>query len=120
MKNIIILTIAVTLVLVFFGCTETKNITNFEECVAAGFPVMESYPRQCSDGINTFTENIEKFCSQEEMNAEACIEIYDPVCANVQIECITTPCDPIKETFSNSCFACMNDRVFSYEKGECN
>lgn len=24
-----------------------KNITNFEECVSAGFPVMETYPRQC-------------------------------------------------------------------------
>ncbi len=23
------------------------NITNFEECIAAGYPAMESYPRQC-------------------------------------------------------------------------
>lgn len=35
------------------------NITNFEECAAAGNPVMESYPAQCStpDGKH-FTENI--------------------------------------------------------------
>lgn len=40
---------------------ETKNpgnsrpeVSNFEECVAAGNPVMESYPRRCK----TFTENI--------------------------------------------------------------
>ncbi len=32
--------------------------TNFEECVKAGNPVMESYPRQCRDGDRTFTENI--------------------------------------------------------------
>lgn len=32
--------------------------TSFEECVAAGNPVMESYPSQCSDGVQTFTENI--------------------------------------------------------------
>ena len=25
-------------------------LKSFEECVAAGFPVMESYPRQCRDG----------------------------------------------------------------------
>lgn len=33
-------------------------VNNFEECVAAGYPVMESYPRQCQDGGKSFTENI--------------------------------------------------------------
>lgn len=34
-----------------------NNIDNFEKCAAAGYPVMESYPRQCSvPGIGTFTE----------------------------------------------------------------
>lgn len=33
-------------------------IKNFEDCVAAGNPVMESYPRQCSANGQTFTENI--------------------------------------------------------------
>jgi len=33
-------------------------ITNFGECVAAGNPVMESYPRQCRAGEQSFTENI--------------------------------------------------------------
>lgn len=33
-------------------------ITNFEECVAAGNPVMESYPRQCRAGNQNFTEYI--------------------------------------------------------------
>ncbi|MEK7635345.1 MAG: Gmad2 immunoglobulin-like domain-containing protein [Patescibacteria group bacterium] len=37
---------------------QTATVTNFEECVAAGNPVMESYPRQCRDGDNNFTENI--------------------------------------------------------------
>lgn len=36
-------------------------ITNFDQCVAAGNPIMESYPRQCrtTDG-RTFVEEIEK------------------------------------------------------------
>ena len=36
-----------------------KTITNFEECVSAGYPVLESYPRQCKtpDG-KTFSEDI--------------------------------------------------------------
>ena len=32
--------------------------TNFEECAAKGNPIMESYPRQCRDGEETFIEDI--------------------------------------------------------------
>lgn len=34
------------------------TVTTFEECVAAGNPVMESYPRQCRSSGQTFVENI--------------------------------------------------------------
>lgn len=33
-------------------------ITNFEECVKAGNPVMESYPRQCNAQGQTFAEDV--------------------------------------------------------------
>ncbi|HCJ52407.1 MAG: hypothetical protein A2898_04690 [Candidatus Kerfeldbacteria bacterium RIFCSPLOWO2_01_FULL_48_11] len=34
-------------------------VTSFDECVTAGYPVTESYPRQCSiPGQETFTEDI--------------------------------------------------------------
>jgi hypothetical protein len=40
-------------------CTGTSAIDTFGECVAAGYPVMESYPRQCRvPGGPTFTEVI--------------------------------------------------------------
>jgi hypothetical protein len=35
-----------------------ENISNFEECAANGFPVMESYPRQCRAGNKTFKEEV--------------------------------------------------------------
>lgn len=40
---------------------KTTQIANFEECMKAGYPIMESYPRQCKtpDG-KTFTEEVEK------------------------------------------------------------
>ena len=42
-----------------FGRKESKPITSFKECVAAGNQIMESYPRQCKtkDG-RTFVENV--------------------------------------------------------------
>src|SRR3990167_4396430 len=41
------------------GQQKMLSITNFEQCAEAGYPVMESYPRQCRtpDGRN-FTEDI--------------------------------------------------------------
>jgi hypothetical protein len=49
------------LMLLIFGCIDdgitpspSTNITSFEECVDAGYPILESYPRQCRtpDGKN--------------------------------------------------------------------
>lgn len=58
-------------------------------------------------------------CMPDQRNVDACIEIYQPVCGQMQVECITMPCEPVKQTFENSCKACMNDRVLSYTEGEC-
>lgn len=59
MKYIIILLIALSVVL--SACTTSipeENIASFDDCVAAGNPVMESYPRQCSANGQTFVEEI--------------------------------------------------------------
>ena len=58
-------------------------------------------------------------CPENRSLNEACIKIYDPVCGHVQIECVTTPCNPIKETFGNSCEACSKERVLYYTEGVC-
>jgi len=49
---------------------EVKEITNFEECAAAGNPVMESYPRQCGADGKTFTEVIKMDIEEAEQIAE--------------------------------------------------
>jgi hypothetical protein len=50
---------AAALLLLGAGCFQAEvKITSFEECVAAGNPVMESYPRQCrADGV-TYVEKV--------------------------------------------------------------
>ena len=47
-------------------------------------------------------------CKPEDRNVDACIEIYQPVCGK-----------PINQTFSNSCFACMDENIVYYTGGEC-
>lgn len=36
---------------------------------------------------------------------QMCPEIYQPVCGEVEVQCIRAPCPPLKQTFSNRCFA---------------
>jgi len=58
-------------------------------------------------------------CTEESRNADFCIEIYQPVCGwndPEKIQCIKFPC---ATTFSNSCFACMDENVLYYTEGEC-
>lgn len=42
------------------------SITNFDECVAAGNPVMESYPEQCAANGQTFTNPNQKVADTKE------------------------------------------------------
>lgn len=58
-------------------------------------------------------------CRDDQRLVDMCTEQYDPVCAAYQVQCITTPCNPVPKTYSNSCFACMDNKVISYNAGEC-
>ena len=87
-------------------CVEGE-VNNFKECVGAGNPIMESYPRKCIHDNQTFTEIIENFCTTENIT-DICITLYEPVCGY-----------PVEKTFTNSCFACQNSEVIYWVGGEC-
>lgn len=70
----------------------------------------------CPDEMPTAGEIV---CTDADRQAEACIEIYAPVCASYQVQCITTPCNPVPKSYSNSCFACADQNVISYSQGVC-
>ncbi|HEY4477122.1 MAG TPA: hypothetical protein VJB56_00670 [Candidatus Paceibacterota bacterium] len=103
------------------GDKDGEAINNFEDCVKASNPVLESYPRQCRANGQTFVEQIanETVCEPEQRGAEVCTQNYDPVCAKVNVQCIKAPCYPIRETFSNACGACTNPLVESYTNSTC-
>ncbi len=50
-------------VLLLAGCEASMEVNNFEECMEAGYDVMESHPRQCSDGENVFYEELSDYAS---------------------------------------------------------
>ena len=43
-----------------------KEISSFNDCVNAGYAVIESYPKQCKVSNETFTE---EYCSQEDVGS---------------------------------------------------
>lgn len=60
-------------------------------------------------------ESVPTLYNNEELDAVICTMEYAPVCAIVQIQCITTPCYPILQTFSNSCMAQDNEIIYNWE-----
>lgn len=65
--NKFILTIPILAIIIISGCTgggvilgsDDPDIDNYEKCIAAGNPAMESYPRQCRSHGETFVEVID-------------------------------------------------------------
>lgn len=55
---LIIIVLTGIAVLVSFLAPNTAEILSFEECAKAGYPIMESYPRQCRADGTTFVEEI--------------------------------------------------------------
>ena len=71
--------LAVAWILASAVVTEEPVIASFEECVSAGFPVAESYPRQCAAYGTTFVESAPSpaptpECALAGCNNEICIE----------------------------------------------
>lgn len=80
MKNFLTFLIATVLVVaavfvVYFSFRENEDsILSFEECLTAGYPVGESYPRRCTTpNGRAFTENI-----GNELNTQALIRVSLP------------------------------------------
>ena len=53
MRSLAIIILLLLIIILFSACTAkaektvTKEITSYEECVAAGYPILKTYPPQC-------------------------------------------------------------------------
>ena len=112
------------------GCDYEQEDKNYigksqEECSRIKFvcePSMEYFSDECGCGCrikDNKGELSEHYCTPEQKKAEICIQIYQPVCGwfdSNQIQCTRYPCS---QTFSNSCFACSDEKVLYWTEGEC-
>jgi lipid-binding SYLF domain-containing protein len=62
-------------------------------------------------------------CSPESRQAEACAEIYQPVCgeSDTGVRCVRAPCPESRsgKTYPNACAACREPSVLGYRDGPC-
>jgi len=69
--------------------------------------------------VNVHVESGKNYCQEESREGGYCIEVYQPVCGWVdskKIQCIKYPC---AQEYSNSCFACQDEKVEYWTEGEC-
>lgn len=66
-----------------------------------------------------FAQDNQDMGNNDEWEEWVCMTLYDPVCWLVAVECVTQPCEPVPETFSNRCFLDNNERAEYLFDGEC-
>lgn len=126
MKKSYIIFTGLISILMLTACSQTTptepqtrvEVSNFEECIVAGNPVMESYPRQCSHEGKIFVEAMEQVMVDGQEDIKPCTREYQPVCGEIQVQCITTPCPPLRTTFANRCEA-ENAGAIDITEGAC-
>ena len=48
-----------------------------------------------------------------------CTEEFKPVCAKIELNCVTTPCPSSEKTFSNRCIMEKNSKATFLHEGAC-
>lgn len=104
-----------------------NSIDDFNDCVRAGYPVMESYPRQCSDGIQIWTEEIiggdrdehgcylmagYNWCEAK----QKCVRYWEEGCGDCETD---SDCQPYGQDGDCNC-GCYNENMMPTNSGgEC-
>ncbi|MEK6891936.1 MAG: hypothetical protein AABX25_02000 [Nanoarchaeota archaeon] len=124
----LILVLSLVSVLFLLACTQNSSVACTEEAkicpdgsaVGRTGPNCEFAPCPSADTAPDQNESLKQnYCTAEQRQGDMCIELYGPVCGwfdPARIQCIKYPC---ANTFSNSCFACHDDKVLYWTEGEC-
>lgn len=71
----ILLVSVIGLILAYLLLNRAPTVTSFEECVAAGNPIMESYPEQCNHNGKTYVRDISNIPTSADDAPEGSIHI---------------------------------------------
>lgn len=103
------------------GCINNDLIHSYEDCVSAGYAILKSNPPQC------VTSRDERYVQGKggadepvpiREDESICIQLYDPYCGQIDVQCIKAPCPSIWQTFTNDCYATIANAK-NLKKGTC-
>jgi hypothetical protein len=105
------------------------NITSFAECVAAGNPVMESYPRRCNAQGQTFVEDFTEAMAYQIANASDCVkegplrdsEVHNPETGTwwIDMDVVKEGCQPACVVYEENRTAEINWRCTGLVSPSC-
>lgn len=87
--------------------------TDWSSCEERAF-----FRGECAPGTKTGIQT-DNTIEQPIEEPTICTMEYAPVCAKVAIQCVTTPCEPIEQTFWNRCSMDANKLATFLHEGEC-
>ena len=87
--------------------------------VESGFNMNDNYLTIKIDENGDGVFSADEMLNFEEENQHVCTQEYAPVCASVNVKCITEPCEPVNQTFSNRCTMDDNGNATFLYEGEC-
>jgi hypothetical protein len=105
--------ISLFIVMILFGCSSSVSVEDVKNYVSRDPAMCAAMRFMCGDEGAPFYDENGCGCiaagstsdALDEVNSGDCSDIFRPVCGKIQVQCITTPCDPVSETFNNACLA---------------
>lgn len=91
-----------------------KLTVTYDEIYGYPSDISIDYHEQIADEEIYYT--LTHFIPNNNMN---CDTEYKPVCAKLEIQCVTTPCESVEQTFSNTCVMNLNPNATYLRDGEC-
>lgn len=80
-----------------FACSQVKEVNSYEECIAAGNPILKTYPPKCK------TEDGRVFLDQSKKIKGCEDRCGDRICQEIVCMALGCPCTESKEKCPEDC-----------------
>jgi len=84
-----------------------QQISNFDECVKAGYPILETYPEQCKtpDGRSFIKKTFEDYIKKKYIPpSTGCLNLCgDEICQEIVCQAVGCPCPETKQSCGQDC-----------------
>jgi putative hemolysin len=74
-------------------CQQKESVNDFESCMNAGYPIMESYPRKCRGPEETYTEELDIGTCENDSDCKLPMEFAMSSKCPYEVRCVDNVCE---------------------------